>query len=148
MTKNIKLYILRLKSGKYYIGISNDAERRFLQHLRGTGAKVCKYDPPEAQLHTIDLGTDFKLLAKAIENYTTMLWAKELGAENVMGGIYVEDEYRKATKEWVEEELIRTKSQINISAVMTAFKLDIENLPRPTRSGTLKLNETIFIENN
>tara|TARA_B100000378_G_C18021908_1_gene404475 strand:+ start:178 stop:462 length:285 start_codon:yes stop_codon:yes gene_type:complete len=40
------LYIAESKSGKYYVGISNDVERRIESHNRGTGSQLAKFDGP------------------------------------------------------------------------------------------------------
>lgn len=40
------LYLLECSGGKLYAGISPDPELRFQQHLRGTGAKYTRANPP------------------------------------------------------------------------------------------------------
>ena len=40
------LYLLECKGGVYYAGIAIDVERRFYQHLFGTGAKFTRARPP------------------------------------------------------------------------------------------------------
>ncbi|MBV6854589.1 GIY-YIG nuclease family protein [Xanthomonas campestris pv. mirabilis] len=40
------LYLLLCRNGSYYAGITNDLERRFQAHLRGTGARYTRANPP------------------------------------------------------------------------------------------------------
>ena len=40
------LYLLECEGGVYYAGIALDVERRFYQHLFGTGAKFTRGRPP------------------------------------------------------------------------------------------------------
>jgi len=40
------LYMLECRGGKLYIGISPDPEARFRLHLKGTGAKYTRANPP------------------------------------------------------------------------------------------------------
>ena len=40
------LYLLECEGGVYYAGIAIDVERRFLQHLFGTGARFTRARPP------------------------------------------------------------------------------------------------------
>lgn len=40
------LYLLECEGGVYYAGIALDVERRFYQHLFGTGARFTRARPP------------------------------------------------------------------------------------------------------
>ncbi|PPU66952.1 GIY-YIG nuclease family protein [Xanthomonas pisi] len=40
------LYLLLCRNGSYYAGITNDLERRFQAHVRGTGARYTRANPP------------------------------------------------------------------------------------------------------
>ncbi len=42
------VYILRLKSGKYYVGLTSNTARRFDEHFGGGGCRTTAYDPPVA----------------------------------------------------------------------------------------------------
>lgn len=133
MSKNITLYIIKLSSGKYYVGISNNPWKRWLQHKAGTGADVCKYDKPVERIHEIDTGTNLEFIAKRIENYTTMLWAKYLGADKVIGGIYIDKDYRKASSYWIDSELDRIRLSINREGFRINGFIDIDMIPRPKK---------------
>lgn len=40
------LYLLECRNGSYYAGITVDIEARYQAHLRGTGAKYTRANPP------------------------------------------------------------------------------------------------------
>jgi len=40
------LYLLECRNGSYYAGIAVDIEKRYQSHLRGTGAKYTRANPP------------------------------------------------------------------------------------------------------
>ncbi len=40
------VYLLECRNGSWYAGITNDVERRFQAHLRGTGARYTRANPP------------------------------------------------------------------------------------------------------
>lgn len=40
------LYLLECRNGSYYAGITVDIEKRYQAHLRGTGAKYTRANPP------------------------------------------------------------------------------------------------------
>lgn len=125
------LYIIQLTSGKCYIGITGNLTKRWQQHCSGNGAKVCKIDKPDRFLHTVDLRTNNDLIAKAIENYVVMLWAEFYGISSIIGGIYIDDQYREATRSWVGEEKIRTEKALNRQGIIEANAIDIDMLPKP-----------------
>ena len=40
------VYILRLKSGGLYIGVSNDVNKRYTEHCKGKASRTTRLDPP------------------------------------------------------------------------------------------------------
>ncbi len=46
------LYLLECRNGSYYAGITLDIEARYQAHLRGTGAKYTRANPPLRLLAT------------------------------------------------------------------------------------------------
>ena len=57
------VYILRLHSGKFYVGSSTDFEARFREHEKGTACRTTAIDPPEALL-LIEIQSDFPMARK------------------------------------------------------------------------------------
>jgi predicted GIY-YIG superfamily endonuclease len=41
-------YILRLQSGRLYVGSTRNRERRYKDHFAGTGCRTTRLDPPVA----------------------------------------------------------------------------------------------------
>jgi len=41
-------YILRLRSGNLYPGVTTDLDRRYLEHCAGSACRTTRLDPPEA----------------------------------------------------------------------------------------------------
>ena len=52
------VYVLRLRSGDFYVGCSTDFEARFREHEHGTACRTTAIDPPEALLF-VEIHTDF-----------------------------------------------------------------------------------------
>jgi putative endonuclease len=42
------MYILQLRSGKYYVGSTRNRVQRYKDHFAGTGCRTTKFDPPVA----------------------------------------------------------------------------------------------------
>jgi hypothetical protein len=127
--RNQQVYILRLKSGKYYVGISLDPWRRWLQHVKGTGALICRYDPPDTRIWTRDLGTSAEWCAKVYEDYITIFWMVIYGSARVIGGQYTDKQYRSASKGWCEAELSRLAEILGRDVYKNAGFLDINEVP-------------------
>jgi putative endonuclease len=52
------LYILRLRSGKLYIGATTDLDRRCQEHFEGKACRTTKVDPPVALVHQEEFETN------------------------------------------------------------------------------------------
>lgn len=91
-----QLYVLELEGGKYYVGVSDDPQRRFLYHCSGEGAAWTRMHPPTRILKIIPVSSDFD------EDKVTKECMALYGIDNVRGGSYVnptlQAEDRKALK--------------------------------------------------
>lgn len=58
MSTNI--YILKLKNNKYYVGKSQDPERRFIEHLSGSGSAWTQLHHPIEIIEIIQNVDDFE----------------------------------------------------------------------------------------
>jgi predicted GIY-YIG superfamily endonuclease len=87
------LYVLKLEKEKWYIGRSANVERRYEQHLAGTGAKWTQLHKP--------LRVVIKRLLKdeQDEDRTTQAFIKKYGANNVRGGSYCQVEPKRKHKQ-------------------------------------------------
>lgn len=78
------IYILKLSNGKYYVGKTDNINKRFSQHLNGVGAKWTeKYKP-------LDILVSFKSTSIWDEDNYTLEYMYKYGIENVRGGRYVQ----------------------------------------------------------
>ena len=74
------LYVLRLHNDKWYIGRSSNLERRFTQHMSGTGAKWTVLHIP------INIHESRPLVSDEDEDLVTLEYMKQYGIYNVRGG--------------------------------------------------------------
>ena len=77
----VSIYILRLESGKYYIGKTEDVLKRYQQHLSGEGSAWTKKYPPVTLVKTVE-GSPFD------EDKITKEYMAKYCIENVRGGSY------------------------------------------------------------
>jgi putative endonuclease len=54
------LYILRLKSGKLYIGATADLDQRCREHFEGKACRTTKVDPPVGLVHSEEYQTNLE----------------------------------------------------------------------------------------
>ena len=76
------LYLLECAGDKLYIGISPDPEARFQLHLRGTGAKYTRANPPlrilAAQVYADrSAASAAEYALKQLRRDAKLLWARE-----------------------------------------------------------------------
>ena len=76
----VNIYVLKLKSGKYYVGKTNHTFQRFSQHQTGSGAKWTKKYP------VVDLFAFHHGMKDSDENKITIQMMKKYGVKNVRGG--------------------------------------------------------------
>jgi predicted GIY-YIG superfamily endonuclease len=80
------IYILRLEGGRYYVGKSDNIQKRYQQHLNGSGSAWTKKYQPVALLKTIENVSSFE------EDKVTKEYMAKYGIDKVRGGSYVEIE--------------------------------------------------------
>lgn len=49
-----QVYMLLLENGRFYVGSTEDLDRRYQEHLSGKGAKATRESPPVKILYTED----------------------------------------------------------------------------------------------
>ena len=88
------IYILRLESGKYYIGKTNNLKQRKKEHLNGTASAWTRKYKPISVEKIISNASSFD------EDKYTKIYMNKYGIHNVRGGSYVQinlDENQKET---------------------------------------------------
>ena len=78
------VYILKLKGNKYYVGSTDNLERRMKQHYDGYGSSWTKKYPPIQTINT------FENCDKFDEDKHTKRYMSKFGIDNVRGGTYCE----------------------------------------------------------
>ena len=76
------IYILKLKNNKYYIGKTNDVNKRFQQHVSGTGSSWTSTHEPIKILKVIENASQFD------EDKYVKEYMNKYGIDNVRGGRY------------------------------------------------------------
>lgn len=78
----MQIYTLELEDGKWYVGKSDDAVKRYQQHKGGDGSAWTKLHKP-VRIYEIIVGDDFD------EDKITKKLMAEHGIDNVRGGSYI-----------------------------------------------------------
>jgi hypothetical protein len=93
------IYILKLREGKYYVGKSDNVQKRFQQHLEGQGsAWTKKYSPIKIQ-QTITNASPFDE-----DRYVKECMSK-YGVDNVRGGSYTQISLGDGVTAQIEKEI-------------------------------------------
>ena len=97
-TNDKSVYVLSLENNKFYVGISSNVQRRWLQHREGVGALWTRLHKP------IKIVTVSRHASTFEEDKLTKLYMSPYGIENVRGGSYIsitlsDDQIRAIRKE-------------------------------------------------
>ena len=82
LDKQNTLYVLQLEDGKYYVGKTNDVQKRFEQHKTGKGSEWTKEYSPIKIIETRPITSAYD------ETNVTKDYMKRYGIDNVRGGAY------------------------------------------------------------
>jgi predicted GIY-YIG superfamily endonuclease len=93
------IYVLRLKGGKYYVGKTDDVQRRYQEHLNGKGSAWTREHAPVKLEKTIKGASPFDE-----DKIVKELMAKH-GINNVRGGAYVSVQLDAVQEEALTREL-------------------------------------------
>ena len=93
------IYVLRLKGGKYYVGKTDNVQRRYAQHVSGQGSAWTRKYPPLKLQRTIKGASPFD------EDKIVKELMAEHGIDNVRGGAYVSVDLDSVQEEALTREL-------------------------------------------
>lgn len=82
------IYALALEDGFFYVGMTDNFERRFRQHLAGVGADWTALHRPMHALHCVCTGTSDMGQAAKMEDEVTLALMLRHGRDKVRGGQY------------------------------------------------------------
>jgi predicted GIY-YIG superfamily endonuclease len=134
------LYVLELERGKYYVGITNDLQRRLAEHEAGTGSAYTKKYPIVRIFHQEPLTSDFQEDMKVKE-----LMGK-YGVDNVRGGKYSRVKLTKEEKRLLEAE-IEHASQLCYNCKKTGH-VAANCLTKKKNESSVKKNESSVKKKN
>lgn len=83
------LYVLRLQGGFRYVGITDNLDRRMMEHMTGRGSAVTRMYRPEYREKAVFLGVMTYAQAEYFEDWQTLTLMEYFGYQNVRGGHYV-----------------------------------------------------------
>ena len=93
-----QIYILKLQHGKYYVGKSADAVKRYQDHLNGAGSSWTRLHNPVSLLETRPERSPLD------EDTVTKEYMFKYGIDNVRGGSYVTTELSAAQRTALQTE--------------------------------------------
>jgi predicted GIY-YIG superfamily endonuclease len=96
---NTNIYVLRLEGGRYYVGKTNNLEKRKQQHLNGTASAWTRKYKPISVEKIIPNASHFD------EDKYTKEYMSKYGIDKVRGGSYVEIELDDFQKETLNREI-------------------------------------------
>ena len=86
------IYALELRKGKYYVGKTEDLDKRYKEHQKGIaegGAKWTEEHPPTSVMNEyLQSGVQSGDPASAAENALTIKLMIKYGVDNVRGGLW------------------------------------------------------------
>lgn len=99
------IYILKLANDRYYVGKTNNVEKRYQEHLDGNGSLWTKTYKPLSIEKVLDLISDFDE-----DKYTKEYMAK-YGIDKVRGGSYIEVSLSKIQIDMLQKEIWAAKNK-------------------------------------
>ena len=98
------IYILKLKNSKYYVGKTQNIEKRYEQHVNGTGSAWTKKYKPLSIIKRIKSTSQFD------EDKYVKEYMSKYGIENVRGGTYTSIELDDISLLQLKKELWHSKN--------------------------------------
>jgi predicted GIY-YIG superfamily endonuclease len=83
------IYALALADGFFYVGMTDNFERRFRQHCAGIASDWTTLHRPVRRLHCVCTGTSDRSQAARMEDEVTLELMLQHGADKVRGGQYI-----------------------------------------------------------
>ena len=96
------IYILRLTNNKYYIGKTNNPQKRILNHFQHQGSAWSKKYKPISVEKMINNASNFD------EDKWTIIYMKIYGMDNVRGGSFCSIQLSKSNKETLQQMITGT----------------------------------------
>lgn len=98
------IYVLQLEKGKYYVGKTNNLQRRIQQHIDGIGSYWTK------KYKFVNVSETFKGDIFD-EDKTVKIYMSKYGIDNVRGGSYVMLNIPDSIKQYIKLEILMAKNE-------------------------------------
>lgn len=96
--KMSSLYILQLEHGKWYVGKTDDVQKRYSEHKSGNGSEWTRLHKPVKMMETR------QIKSSEDETAVTKELMKKYGVDNVRGGAYCQRELPDYVEDMIEHE--------------------------------------------
>ena len=95
--QTMHIYILPLEDGYYYVGSTTRLDKRFKEHVQGTGAAWTKLHPPLGKelMQTWEIPNMSLFQVEQMEDVLTVAMQKKYGLNKVRGGYTVQTQMLK-----------------------------------------------------
>ena len=124
-----KIYVLRLRNDKWYVGRSANVERRFEQHMNGDGAKWTFLHKP------INIHETRDIITEDDEDMITREYMKQFGIYNVRGGKYCAVEFKSWNIQQVKNDIEAEETMKKIDESIKKVTNELFNPDSDLRSG-------------
>ena len=124
-----KIYVLRLRNDKWYVGRSGNVERRFEQHMSGEGAKWTFLHKP------INIHETRDIITEDDEDMITREYMKQFGIYNVRGGKYCAVEFKSWNIQQVKNDIEAEETMKKIDESIKKVTNELFNPDSDLRSG-------------
>ena len=123
------IYVLKLEKDKWYIGRSANVERRFEQHMNGTGANWTFLHKP------IEIYYQRPMISESDEDEVTREYMMKYGIHNVRGGSYCEVELKPWNIKTINKDIEAEKRNKKMKEITEKFSNELFNPNSDLRSG-------------
>lgn len=97
--QSTNIYVLELEDNKYYVGKTDDVDKRFYFHFFGNGSEWTKIYKPIKIFKTFPQTSEFD------EYNETLRWMRLKGIENVRGSLYCQIDLTKEDEQNIKRNL-------------------------------------------
>eukprot|EP00835_Amoeboradix_gromovi_P004941 NODE_422_length_8880_cov_0.172759.p4 type:complete len:147 gc:universal NODE_422_length_8880_cov_0.172759:5100-5540(+) len=106
------VYVLKLEQGKYYVGKTNNIDRRIEEHFSSQGCEWTSSYKPIEIIETVENVDDL------YEDFIVKRYMRDFGIDNVRGGAYVQLELSFSSEYSIFREIAASKD-----ACMRCFRV-------------------------
>ena len=134
-----KVYVLALEGGKFYVGITRDLVRRYIEHKSHKGAAFTKRYKPVRIFYKRNTKQMYKIDAERIKQQVTIELMKKYGIDNVRGGDFCQIDTQSVIKS-MRKKLYKSIIEANESQKCARLYPEIDKVLEGVKSGRIKVD--------